>query len=71
MVFQITSKNTEIRSKSMSVNLSENDENAVPEQEETKSQINNNDKVDDDPFFGTGHFSMHQQPEDEDIFIGE
>lgn len=55
----------------MSVNLSENDENAVPEQEETKSQINNNDKVDDDPFFGTGHFSMHQQPEDEDIFIGE
>jgi hypothetical protein len=44
----------------------------VPEVEAYETPIENHDG-ETDPFFGTGHFSIHHQPEDSDhdSYIGE
>lgn len=51
--------------------IDESEENIVSEQEIVDTQNTKNDQSEIDPFFSTGYISMHHQPDDDEIFIGE
>lgn len=51
----------------MNENIKEDEEN----NEAVNPQNAENDESEQDSFLSTGHFSIHQQPDDTDIFHGE